>query len=397
MLVFIILIPPPALISNNTFSILQYVSTEIAAWVMRFSGISVYLEGNTIDLGGYYIEGNEVCDCGVIYPLLLAACLIILLLNISRWLKLGILVSTVIVMILVNSGRILVASALYESYGEKATNVFLEYYGSIALLMTSIVILLVFVYVLVVSVKYLRAEKKILINSNVSENEKNRNIKFKKNNKISIPILLVLALILLRICEILPSSKSEYTLPKNIAINDLPTKIGEWVGERNKLNDIDIKNLHLTEYVLADYRNSSNVPVTLLVVYYATQESGKSSHSPRTCLPGSGWAMQNQTKELLIQAKPEKMPLYYNRLQAIKGQNRQLVYYWYQQRGRNITNELILKWYLFLDAFTKNRTDGTLVRVTTTLNMGETWQDADKRLLNFITKLHPILSRYLPD
>jgi exosortase D (VPLPA-CTERM-specific) len=392
LLVVIVLIPLPAFLSRNILSILQYASSEIATRVVRFSGISVFVEGNTIDLGGYHINIDKVCDYEELFPILLVTCLIILLLNIPRWQKLIIFISSILIAVMVNSSRILIASVLHEFYGSKPTNRFLLFYDSNAILMTSIVILLVLVYGML---SYNKANKKVIRCMCVTE--KINNIKpILRNRHYSMPLLVVLAIIIVRITEILPLTKPEYIIPNNIIVNEFPTKIGEWVGERKKLDEIDIKNLHLSDYVLADYRRDSNIPVTLLVVYYASQESGKSSHSPRTCLPGDGWAMRNQTKEVLVNSIPDKEPLYYNRFQAIKGNNRQLVYYWYHQRGRNITNEFILKLYLFWDALTKKRTDGALVRVTTTLNLGETWQNADKRLVNFMSKLNPVILSYIP-
>jgi EpsI family protein len=107
--------------------------------------------------------------------------------------------------------------------------------------------------------------------------------------------------------------------------------------------------------------------------------------------------MRNQSQETLKKTHLDKNSLRYNRFQAIKGKTKLLVYYWYQQRGRNVTNEFLLKWYLFWDAVIKNRTDGALIRITTELNEREVWGDADKRLLQFISKLEPILPSYLPD
>jgi EpsI family protein len=74
-------------------------------------------------------------------------------------------------------------------------------------------------------------------------------------------------------------------------------QIGEWVGNMKRMVPSDVESLQFTDYVLADYRNNASSYVTLLLVYYASQSPGRSSHSPRTCLPGSGWAMRNQTQE----------------------------------------------------------------------------------------------------
>jgi EpsI family protein len=90
-------------------------------------------------------------------------------------------------------------------------------------------------------------------------------------------------------------------------------------------------------------------------------------------------------------------PLSVNRLVIERGEIKQLVYYWFQQRGRVITNEWLVKWYLFQDGLTKHRTDGALVRLTTTIRMGEEWVDGDKRLVNFTGNVVPLLDTYIPN
>jgi EpsI family protein len=72
------------------------------------------------------------------------------------------------------------------------------------------------------------------------------------------------------------------------------------------------------------------------------------------------------------------------------------VYYWYEERGRRIASEYWSKWYLLFDAITKNRSDGALVRLITTVLPGEPERDADKRLHSFMHELLPSLSNYLP-
>ena len=86
-----------------------------------------------------------------------------------------------------------------------------------------------------------------------------------------------------------------------------------------------------------------------------------------------------------------------NRLLIRKGEYGQLVYYWFDQRGRNITNEYLVKWYLFWDSLTLGRTDGALVRLTTTLQPGEDVAKADKRLTEFARLINPTLSQYIPE
>jgi hypothetical protein len=69
-----------------------------------------------------------------------------------------------------------------------------------------------------------------------------------------------------------------------------------------------------------------------------------------------------------------------NRVEIGKGEDRQLVYYWFQEQGRALINEYLVKLFIVSDALTRNRTDGALVRQTTVLKPGEDWTQADGRL-----------------
>ena len=85
-----------------------------------------------------------------------------------------------------------------------------------------------------------------------------------------------------------------------------------------------------------------------------------------------------------------------NRAIIERNGSKQLVYYWYEERGRKIANEYWSKWYLLSDAITKNRSDGALVRLITTVLPSELERDADNRLQLFMHDLLPSLSGYLP-
>ena len=79
-----------------------------------------------------------------------------------------------------------------------------------------------------------------------------------------------------------------------------------------------------------------------------------------------------------------------------KGNEKQLVFYWFQQRGRIIVNEYLMKFYLFWDALTKHRTDGALVRLSTPIYKNEDIQEAQKRLVDFTERIAPILDEFIP-
>jgi EpsI family protein len=90
-------------------------------------------------------------------------------------------------------------------------------------------------------------------------------------------------------------------------------------------------------------------------------------------------------------------PLRVNRAIIQLGDQRQLVYYWFQQRGRTITNEYLVKWYLLWDAISLNRSDGALVRLITPLKTDEDIVGADARLAGFARAAAPLMNAYVPD
>jgi EpsI family protein len=133
------------------------------------------------------------------------------------------------------------------------------------------------------------------------------------------------------------------------------------------------------------------------VAYYASQRKGESAHSPRSCIPGAGWQITSLTQRNIEEATVGGQPLKVNRAVIQKGESKQLVYYWFLQRGRVITNEYLVKWYLFWDALTKNRTDGGLIRLMTEVQRGEAIEEADRKLGAFAIAISPRLSSYIPE
>ena len=85
-----------------------------------------------------------------------------------------------------------------------------------------------------------------------------------------------------------------------------------------------------------------------------------------------------------------------NRVVIDRNGQRQLVYYWFEQRGRRIANEYWMKWYLMVDALVRNRSDGALVRVTTPVGAMESAGNADQRLIDFVRLAVPKLPAYIP-
>ena len=136
-------------------------------------------------------------------------------------------------------------------------------------------------------------------------------------------------------------------------------------------------------------------PVDLFVAWYAKQTEGDGIHSPQVCIPSGGWEVSEWTTTTVTLATGETVPLVRAIIQ--KGLARQLVYYWFEERGRRLTNDYVAKAYTVWDSATIGRTDGAIVRLVTPIGTRESAAAAEARLAHFMAESLPLLPRFVPN
>lgn len=175
-----------------------------------------------------------------------------------------------------------------------------------------------------------------------------------------------------------------------------PEMIGEkWNGRTVGIDPQVIDILGAGDFAERSYQsNAGEAPVDLFVGYFPTQRTGVSIHSPKNCLPGSGWApVESKYVTLSFQGEGHHRV---NEYVIQKGDEKQLVLYWYQTHGRLIANEYVAKFYLVADSIRMNRSDAALVRIITPITGDENAATAEKRAIQFATTLMPELRRFIP-
>ena len=175
------------------------------------------------------------------------------------------------------------------------------------------------------------------------------------------------------------------------SLSTLPRAIGDWQGlDAAPLADDVLATLGVDDYVNRRYVRAGR-PLSAYVGYYADQRSGDAIHSPRNCLPGSGW---EPVSSGLVPIRSAGGTVTVARYEIAKGTDRQMVLYWYQGRGRIVAGEYANKGWLMFDAARSGRSDGGLVRL-----IGPVVTSPDetlRELSTFAAQLLPHLSRYLP-
>jgi EpsI family protein len=174
---------------------------------------------------------------------------------------------------------------------------------------------------------------------------------------------------------------------------NFPLALAEWHGNELPMTDRMVQAAGVDDYVNRIYSVGQQLPVGLYIGYYGTQRTGDTIHSPKNCLPGSGW--EPVRSGYVTVALPDGSSIKVNQYLVAKGADKRLVLYWYQGRGRVVASEYEGKAWMVIDAIRLHRTDGALVRLVTPVDDGEA--SAQQRLVRFVGRLYPQLNQFIPN
>lgn len=396
----VFMLPLPQFLYWQLTIFLQQVSSEIGVWFVRLAGVSVFLEGNVIDLGVYKLQVAEACSgLRYLFPILSFSYLFAILYRGPMWHKAVLLLAAAPLTVLMNSFRIGVIGVLVDRYGIAQAEGFLHFFEGWVIFLACIGIL----FLMAIALQRLTPDPRPLSEA----------IDLDTGG---------LAPILGRVAAIRPSRAlaaaaaltlaasgawvAAQTAREAVAVDRepfalFPRRVEGWAGSTARLEPE-------VEAVLgaSDYLNTTYTPVgagagagsyvNLFVAFYDRQTEGSGIHSPEVCLPVGGWEIFSLEPYPVDLASTPYGRFEVNRAVIQKGLSQQLVYYWFEQRGQRMTNDFAAKMAVLWDGLTEGRTDGALVRVVTPIVPGEAPGAADARLQAFLTEALPPLPRFVP-
>lgn len=395
MLILFLMIPLPQFVIATLSAQLQLLSSQIGVWFIGLFGISVFSAGNVIDLGGYKLQVAEACSgLNYLFPLMTIGFLMAYFYKGALWKRAVLFISSIPIAVMMNSLRVGTIGVMVEHWGIAMAEGFLHQFQGWAVFMASTVLM---------------GGELMLLNRIGSEAGTWRQlfgVEFParsprdariERRALPRPFLVACAMLaVMAVTALIPRPVD--LLPPRSTFSEFPmTFSGGWTGHPKSLDEAYLDVLQLNDYLLADYVDAAGVPINLYMAYYDSQRKGEAVHSPRSCLPGGGWQLQDFGQHTVGDVTINGQPLRVNRTLIVLGGERQLVYYWFQQRGRVITNEYAVKWYLFWDALTRHRTDGALVRLIVALPPTGREVDADRRLTALAARIAPVLNRFVPN
>jgi len=391
-LVFMVAVPD--FIEVKLTAGMQLISTKIGVAVIRLVNIPVYVEGNVIDLGAYQLAVAEACSgLRYLFPLMSFGFLCAALFQAPAWQRAVVFLSSIPLTILMNSVRIGVIGILVSFYGVEQAEGFLHDFEGWAVFMVCVGILFLEMAVMA------RLSGRRLLPSLKMDTPPAGELLGLLSGPVSRRVAVAAAAFVVAGTVVMTAVEGrENQVPARASLATFPLVLGDWRGTEQPVERDTLEALKADDTIMAMFGREADIyPVGLWMAYYSSQRDGRAVHSPATCLPGGGWQMTTLERYEVPGVRADGSALPVNRSIIAQGEDQQLVYYWFAQRGRMLTNEYLVKWYIFWDGLRLNRTDGALVRLTTPVKRGEDGlREADERLQAFIRTLDPRLAYFLP-
>ena len=296
----IFMIPLPNFLYQGLSAELQLISSQLGVAVIRIFGISVFLEGNVIDLGVYQLQVVEACSgLRYLFPLAALSYMSAYLFKGATWKKIIIFVSSVPITIFMNSFRIGMIGVLVEHWGIEMAEGFLHDFEGWIVFMACMMILVMEMWVLskIGRGKMAFADAfEITFPEPIEGESKERPIT--NTFKLAVPVIVIMSLLPLII------EGRDEIIPERESFSDFPMELADWNGRRGSIEREIIDILQFDDYLMADYASDTNGMVNLYVAYYESQRKGASIHSPKSCIPGGGWQIQEHLiKDLVLDRK----------------------------------------------------------------------------------------------
>ena len=204
----------------------------------------------------------------------------------------------------------------------------------------------------------------------------------------------VMALLLAGSALFLHSRTGGESVIPRATLASFPLELRSWTGTDIPIPDEILKSLGPGEFLQRTYQNQTN-PGTYVDLYlaYLPNQRALDNHLPQDCLGASGWSPV--ASGITTLAFPGDAPFPANRYLIAKGDDRQLVLFWYSAHGRRIARDAWMDYYLVFNKLRSNRSDSALIRMNTELRPGEKPEAAEQRLLSFAGLVNPLLKNYI--
>ena len=198
--------------------------------------------------------------------------------------------------------------------------------------------------------------------------------------------------VVLAMAAVFVSVHRDVQVPVAQPLEEIPQRVGNWSQvDEVYFSEAVLDQLRPTDYLYRVYVNDGKRPVTLYVGYHGGGPDSGPIHSPKHCLPGSGWrAVSEKSRALTVAGDDVQL------VEAVyqHGDRREIFWYWYQVRGESLTNEYALKFAEIVNSIRYQRRDSAFIRISTIFQGPDSVSSA--AVEQFVRDFYPAIKSVLP-
>ena len=328
-------IPLPYVVDAGLSFQLQLLSSQLGVAFIRLFQIPVYLEGNVIDLGVYKLQVVEACSgLRYLYPLMSLGFLAAYLFQAPLWQRALVFLSTIPITIAMNSLRIGLVGVLVDHFGPQDADGFLHMFEGWIIFIACAGLLAAEMWLLARFVSRQKVLRRVLsaeLGELVRKAERRSDSQHVRRGRQRA-----------RADDRLPGAdlrdrgigafrrrRGRKSFPQRKLFARFPTSSASGAAAPPRSIRRPSTGLGLTDYILSDYAKRDGRSVNFYVAYYANQRTGSSPHSPASASPAMAGSSPISSART-IPSSDGRVSLPFNRVVIGKGQQKQLVYYWFE-------------------------------------------------------------------
>jgi EpsI family protein len=197
---------------------------------------------------------------------------------------------------------------------------------------------------------------------------------------------------LLAITALYLNLHSDIAVPTNRPFSEFPVENRGWrMVSQSEFSDNVLSVLKPTDYLYRQYTGPDGANVSLYMGFHGGGKGSGGIHSPKHCLPGSGWyeVSSSNTSVDLPGGKVGLVRAVYQ-----KGESSELFLYWFQVKGRALTDEYSLKLAEITNSVRYRRKDSAFIRVSVPFGADE--KKAMGTAVRFLLDFYPVIQEFLP-
>ncbi len=369
-------IPIPQIIFNRIAFPLQIWASQMAVWGIRVFSVPTLRKGNVIDIlpkGSTQTISLEVVEaCSGIRSLMTLVTLALILAYFTRrddhgrianfsksdfWRAVILMLTAIPIAVLTNAARVTATGVMTYYYGKQATGSTVHDVSGWLVYLVALSLLIGVNFILKGIFKGSKTRSKPAAPTAPAT-----------ATAAVLPLIAILFLSGLFINWFVTRGEVEvFRKP----LSELSAQLGQWKQRGSEIKfDKGVESvLRTTDYTMREYTAPDGRIANIYVGYYASQRTGATYHSPQNCLPGAGWEMRDPQTIDITTADGRTFTA--NRYIIENGIYKEVMIYWYQGRGHTEPSEFRDKINTVLDSVTRRRSDGSIVRVMTSVGSDE--------------------------